>query len=129
MDVRGLVQTTLDNALYNYGVHVFWNRMHDTADATPDEYIVYMLDGDSNEGHADDTAIIKAAEVSVRYYYRLDMLNNSSGRDGIKLRETQISNALNAAGFIIPNGSFDIGDVDDIGFGVIVFEAELWRAV
>ena len=124
-DVRALAQSTLDTALYP-DVHVFWLRKSDGED--PDEYVVYTLAADPAT-YADGKPLTRDANITVRYYYRDSMLNSSAGRVAIKARENQIGAALEAAGFLLPNGWFDSGDIDDIGFGTTIFEAYFNRVM
>lgn len=124
-DIRALVQMALDTA-FDGDIYVYWQRK---SGADVDEYIVYTQGGDSSEAFADDTDIVKSASITVRYYYRAEKLDTKVGRAAIKSREDAIETALEGAGFEIPNGKFDAGDVDDIGFYVTVFECEYWRVV
>lgn len=124
--IRDLVQLTLDTALYPNAVFVYWQRK---TGPDADEYVVYALSGDSEEDFADDTALTKNASITVRYYYRVQRLDTYASRQAIKAREAAIETALKNAGFSIPLGKFDAGDVDDIGYFVTVFECEYWRAV
>lgn len=123
--IRTLVQTTLDTALYA-NVLSYWQRK---SGADADEYIVYTLNGDSGEEYADDDPLVKAGSVTVRYYYRAEKISTYAGREAVKSRENAIQTALENAGFEIPDGKFDAGDVDDIGYFVTVFECEYWRVV
>lgn len=125
-DIRAMVQETLDTALYP-DVRVYWLRKSDGED--PDEYVVYTLDGDPVGEYADDAPLTRDANVSIRYYYRDFMVTTNSGRAAIITREEQIAAALMSAGFTLPNGYFDVGDIDDIGFGATVFEAYFSRVV
>lgn len=125
--MKTLIQTALDTALYS----TYKIQSHDQRKTGPDadEYIVYSQSGDSAEAHADNQPILKAGSVTVRYYYRAEKIETHTGRQAIKTREDAIQTALEGAGFIIPFGRFDAGDVDDIGYFVTVFECEYWRAV
>lgn len=123
--IRYLVQSALDTAL-SPSVLVHWQRK---TGPDVDEYVVYTFGGDSNEEHADDVPLIKAGSITVRYYYRAEKLDTHVGRQAIKSRESTIDTALRGAGFDLPNGYFDAGDVDDIGFYVTAFECEYWRVV
>lgn len=125
--MKTLMQTALDTALYNS----YQIQSHDQRKTGPDadEYIVYSQSGDSAESHADNQPIIKAGSMTVRYYYRAEKIETHTGRQAIKTREDAIQTALEGAGFTIPFGRFDAGDVDDIGYFVTVFECEYWRAV
>lgn len=125
-DIRSLVQTTLDAVLYP-DVRVYWLRKSDGED--PDEYVVYTLDGDPVGAYADDVPLTRDANVSIRYYYRDSMTTTKTGRAAIGWREGQIAAALLAGGFTLPNGYFDVGDIDDIGYGTTIFEAYFSRVV
>lgn len=125
IDIRAHLQTALDGALAADGVYSYWMRKTETAGEV-DEYIVYTLDDNANEVFADDAPLVKSTSFTVRYYYRDSMLNTASGRAAVKYRERQIAGALIAAGLILPNGYFDTGDVDDIGYGTTIFPVEHW---
>lgn len=129
IDIRGTIQMALDTALYPDGVFSYWNRKTETTGEDPDEYIVYTLAGDSSEFHADDNPLIKSASATVRYYYRDTLLSTHQGRQKIKTHENMIESALKSAGFSIPNGSFDAGDIERNDFGCIIFECDYWRVV
>ena len=120
-----LLQQTLDDALYP-DVYSFWQRK---SGADVDEYVVYTLGGDSNDSHADNKPLVNHANVTVRYYYRAEMLDTYSNRLKVQSRESQIEAALNNAGFVIPFGKFDGGDIDDIGFYATIFECEYWQVM
>lgn len=124
-DIRGLVQNTLDNALYPE-IATYWQRK---SGEDADEYIVFIQNGDTVENYTDNTALIKNANITVSYYYRSSLANTPKGRKHIKDREDAIQNALESAGFEIPFGKFDAGDVDNIGYFVTVFECEYWRVI
>lgn len=123
--IRTLVQTALDASLHP-NVLTHWQRKSGN-DA--EEYIVYSLGGDENMHFADNVPTVKAASVTIRYYYRADKLDTHAGRQAIQTREDAIETALKNAGFIIPYGKVDAGDVDDIGYFTTVWECEYWRAV
>jgi hypothetical protein len=57
------------------------------------------------------------------------MLDTYAGRQAVRDREETIEAALKNAGFVIPFGKFDGGDIDDIGFYVTIFECEYWQVV
>lgn len=123
--MRNLIQTALDNA-FNGAVKAYWQRK---IGSDADEYIVYSLDGDVPENFADDEPLTKTGSVTLRYYYREKLLDTRAGRLAVESRENAIAAAVEAAGFTIPNGKFDAGDVDDIGYGTTIFECEYWRVV
>jgi len=124
--IKDLVQTTLDTVLYTKGIYVHEQRKSGT-DAN--EYVVYSSGGDSGEDFADDVVLTKNASITVRYYYRAEKLDNYTNRKKVREIEDLIETSLNGAGFDIPNGRFDVGDIDDIGYMATVFECEYWRLV
>ena len=123
--MKTLIQTALDTALYP---HVL---VHDQRKTGPDadEYVVYSQSGDSQEWFSDNLTVLKNGNMTVRYYYRAEKNETYTGRQAIKTREDTIQAAMEGAGFTIPFGRFDAGDVDDIGYFVTVFECEYWRVV
>lgn len=128
-DVRALVQAALD-AFFNGEVCVFWQRRAENGGENQDEYIVYTLGGDNELSSTDDKQIItKEADITVRYYYRYEMIDTSAGRKKVAERENQIIDALKNAGFLCRGGAFDAGDVDDAGCFTSVIECNYWRAV
>ncbi|MDF2591396.1 MAG: hypothetical protein K0S75_862 [Clostridia bacterium] len=124
--IKDLLQNTLDTVLHPKGIHV-----HDQRKSGPEahEYVVYSSAGDSSQEFADDIVLTKNASLTVRYYYRSSKLDNYTTRKKVREIEDIIENALIDAGFEIPPGRFDAGDVDDIGYCVTVFECEYWRGV
>lgn len=124
--IKDLVQTTLDTALYSKGIY-----SHDQSKSGPDadQYVVYSQSGDSEEFHADDSLMMKAGSITVRYYYRREKLDTYSSREAVREIEDLIESSLKAAGLTLPFGRFDAGDVDDIGYMVTVFEFDYWRVV
>lgn len=124
IDVLSLTQQTLDAALPL--VHSYWQRKSDSD--TSNEYIVYTHDNDVAT-YADGLPILRNANVTVKYYYQDTLLDTSAGRAAIKLRKSVIVNALQAAGFSVPFGAADVGDIDDIGFGTAIIECYFGRVV
>ncbi len=124
--MKDLVQVTLDNVLYEKNIFV-----HEQRKSGPDvdEYVVYSSSGDIREFYADDVNLTRNAQITVRYYYRAEKLDNYSSRQKVREIEDLIENALEGAGFEIPYGRFDGGDIDDIGYMVTIFECEYGRVV
>lgn len=124
--IKDLVQLTLDTVLYPKNIYA-----HDQRKSGPDtdEYVVYSTSGDSREDFADDEVLTKNASVTVKYYYRAEKLDNYLTRKKVREVEDLIETSLEDAGFTIPFGRFDAGDVDDIGYMTTVFECEYWRVV
>lgn len=115
-DVRALFQLTLDTAL-NGAVHVYWQRKAKiVSESNPDEFIVFSIGKDSNTKHADNAPFYKRTDVTGRYYYRNDLIDTAAGITTVQTRKSTIVNALTVAGFSVPDGVEDIGDVDDIGY-------------
>ena len=123
--IRDKVQVALDTVLENK-VRVYWQRK---SGPDVDEYIVYSQSGDSEEFYADNESLVNAGGITVQYFYRAEMLDTHKGRQAIKTRENTIEIALKNAGFDVPFGKFDAGDVDDIGYFVTVFECDYWRVI
>jgi|LSQX01.3.fsa_nt_gb hypothetical protein len=128
-DIRKLVQQTLDDVLAADSVRAYWLRKAETGGENADEYVVYTVDGDPVGEYADDKPLTRSANVAIRYYYRDSLRDTIRGRKRIHLREKQIESGLEAACFSLPNGYFDSGDIDDIGFGTTIFDCEYWRVV
>lgn len=124
--IKDLVQLTLDNVLFEKGIYVHEQRK---TGADADEYVVYTFGGDIREDFADDETIVKNANVTIKYFYRSERLDNYSTRKKVREIENLIENTLEKAGFEMPFGRFDAGDVDDIGYFVTVFECEYWRVI
>lgn len=124
--IKDLVQLTLDTVLYPKNIYVYEQRK---SGPDADEYVVYSLSGDIREDFADDEVLTKKANVTVKYFYRAEKLDNYTSRQAVRVVEELIETALEEAGFVIPFGRFDAGDVDDIGYMTTVFECEYWRVV
>lgn len=124
--IKDLIQTTLDAILYPKNIYVYEQRK---SGPDADEYIVYSLSGDIREDFADDEVLTKKANVTVKYFYRAEKLDNYTSRQAVRVVEDLIESALEEAGFVIPFGRFDAGDVDDIGYMTTVFECEHWRVM
>lgn len=124
--IKDLVQLTLDTVLYPKDILVHEQRK---SGPDADEYVVYSSSGDNREDFADDEVLIKNASVTVRYYYRAEKLDNYTTKKKVREVEDLIESSLEDAGFVIPFGRFDAGDVDDIGYMTTVFECEYWRVV
>jgi hypothetical protein len=124
--IKDLVQLTLDTALTTSEI-----RSYDQRKSGPDasQYIVYSQLGDSEESFSDDAVDVKNAGITLKYYYRAGLLDNKSGRLAVRQIEDLIESSMLAAGFNLPFGKFDAGDVDDIEYFVTVFEFEYWRVV
>jgi len=128
-DVKALVQKTLDSVLFQDKVYSHWQRKAEIPGENPDEYIVYTRDGDSNTYHADNGPLVKSAGVTLRYYYHKNKLETTAGRNLVTTRENTILTAMKATGFFCPDGAFDAGDIDGIGFFASVFEFNFDRVV
>ncbi len=124
--VKDLIQLTLDTVLYPKNIYVYEQRK---SGLDADEYVVYSTSGDNREEFADDEVLTKNANITVKYFYRVEKLDNYSTRKKVREVEDLIETSLESAGFTIPFGKFDGGDVDDIGYMTTIFECEYWRVV
>ena len=122
--IKALVQTTLDDALYSKGIYTHDQRR---TGADADQYVVFSQSGDTRTDYADDVNLVRGAMITVKYYYRSEYLDNHNTKRHVRTIEQEIESTLEAAGFTIPNGKFDAGDIEDSGFFVTVFECEYWR--
>lgn len=122
--IYGDVQTVLDTALYP-DVLSHWLRK---AGADADEYIVYTIDSDEAI-NADDRPLIRNANVAVRYYFKDSLIGTSAGRTKVQNRAETIITALESSDYSVPYGAQNIGDIDDIGYGVLLIECYKGRVV
>ena len=118
------IQAVLDATLYPE-VLSYWLRKSGT-DAN--EYIVYTIDSDEAI-NADDRPLIRNANIAVRYYFKDSLLSTSSGRTKVQNRAEAIIVALEESEYTIPYGAQNIGDIDDIGYGVLLIECYKERVV
>lgn len=124
--IKDLIQTTLDTVLYPLDIFVYEQRK---SGPDADQYVVYTTSGDIKEIFADNKVIVKNANATVKFYYRSENLDNYTTRESIREIENLIESSLESVGIETPNGFFDAGDVDDIGYHTTIFECEYWRAV
>ena len=129
MSAHEILQTTLDALLYPQGIYVFWQRKTETEEEETDEYVVYTIDGDPVGTYADDKPLTRETNLAIRYYYRDTLMETANGREKIENRTQAIIEALEAADFSVPEGAFDSGDIDDVGFGSKIIECYYWRVV
>lgn len=122
--IYGDIQTVLDTALYP-DVLSYWLRK---TGADADEYIVYTIDSDEAT-NADDRPLIRNANVAVRYYFKDSLLGTSAGRTKVQNRAGTIVSALESNDYSVPYGPQNIGDIDDIGYGVLLIECYKGRVV
>lgn len=124
--IKNKLQLCLDTVLYPLGIFVHEQKK---TGADANQYVVYSFSGDVKQAFADDEVSVKSANLTVRYFYRESLLEKYSTKQAVRTIEKLIESTLESNGFEIPQGGFDAGDVDDIGFMVTVFECEYWRAV
>ena len=118
------IQTVLDNALYP-DVLSYWLRK---TGADADEYIVYTIDSDEAT-NADDRPLIRNTNIAVRYYFKDSLIGTSAGRTKVQNRASAIISALENNDYSVPYGPQNIGDIDDIGYGVFLIECYKGRVV
>lgn len=134
IDIRTLIQQALDTSLASKGIYSYWNKKIESQNEEKDEYIVYTYGGEDTDDFSDDDGLVKSLDITIRYYYRDTLLESSNGRNRVKTNEGLIKQALENAGFELPFGSYDLGDIDSkkegdmrgSGFNIIVFECEYW---
>lgn len=124
--IKNKLQLCLDTVLYPLNIFVHEQKK---SGADADQYVVYSFSGDIKQSFADDEANVKSANLTVRFFYRESLLEKHSTKQAVREIEQLIESTLEENGFEVPQGFFDAGDVDDIGFMVTVFECECWRAI
>jgi hypothetical protein len=122
--IYGDIQTVLDTALYP-DVLSYWMRK---TGPDADEYIVYTIDSDEAI-NADDKPIVRNGNIAVRYYFKDSLIGTSAGRTKVQNRADAIVSALENSDYSVPYGPQNIGDVDDIGYGVLLIECYKGRVV
>lgn len=124
--IKTLLQETLDNALISKNIYSYDQRKTGN---NANEYIVYSLSGEVKDDFADNINLVKHTNITVRYYYNVELLGDFESRKQIRENEKLIEQALEEQGFYIPFGKFDGGDIDDIGYLVTIFECEFWEVL
>lgn len=122
--IYGDIQTVLDTALYP-DVLSYWMRK---TGPDADEYIVYTIDSDEAT-NADDRPLIRNTDIAVRYYFKDSLIGTSAGRTKVQNRADTIISALENNDYSVPYGPQNIGDIDDIGYGVLLIECYKGRVV
>ena len=122
--IYGDIQAVLDTALYP-DVLSYWLRK---TGPDADEYIVYTIDSDEAI-NADDKPIVRNGNIAVRYYFKDSLIGTSAGRTKVQNRADAIVSALENSDYSVPYGPQNIGDVDDIGYGVLLIECYKGRVV
>lgn len=117
-DIRTLLQTLLDGALYADGIMSYWCEKSDVP-STTQIYAVYTVSKDSNPDYADDEPLSRETYCIVKLYYLKTLVGTPAGRTKIKGYETAIRSALTGADFSV--SSFDDNDPAD-SYASIVFE-------
>lgn len=118
------IQTALDTALYP-DVLSYWMRK---TGPDADEYVVYTIDSDEAT-NADDKPWVRNANIAIRYYFKDSLIGTATGRAKVQNRISVIIDALEVNGYDVPFGPQNIGDIDDIGYGVFLVECYKGRVV
>lgn len=118
--IKDLVQLVLDNT-FHAEIPCFWQTKTDDTDQS--EYIVYTTN-DIDECFAGNEPLIKVANVTVKYFYRNDLIGTYEGRTAIGGNIKKIMRQFKRFNFDCPTGAFDGGDVDGIGFLTSIMEFE-----
>lgn len=124
-DIRTLLQTLLDGALYPSGVMSYWGEKSDVP-STTQAYAVYTVSGDRNPDYADDAPCSRSAYCIIKLYYLKSLTGSAAGKAKIKGYETAMRSALIGADFSV--SSFDDNDPAS-NYASIVFEAEYGEVI
>lgn len=124
--IKTLLQETLDNALIPKNIYSYDQRKTGN---NANEYIVYSVSGEVKDEFTDDINLVKHTNITVRYYYNVELLGDFESRKQIRENEKLIEQVLEEQGFYMPFGKFDGGDIDDIGYLVTIFECEFWEVL
>ena len=124
--MKALIQSTLDTALAGKNIKVYEQRK---TGEDAKEYIVYTKGTTTSDNFADDSVLVQTDSVTVKYYYSDSFMDTRTGRTQIHTIEELIKTALINAGFSLPGGYFDAGDVDEIGYMVTIFECDYQRVI
>ena len=81
------------------------------------------------ENIVNDKPIVRNGNIAVRYYFKDSLIGTSAGRTKIQNRADAIISALENNDYSVPYGPQNIGDVDDIGYGVLLIECYKGRVV
>ena len=115
IDIKQLVQTTLDEALYSLNIMTFYqHKLEISPDINPNEYVVYSMSGKTGDFKADDVEIVRDSDIIVRYFYNNDYIKTNRSR--ITQIENLILSTMVSAKFVDNSGAFDLGDIDDNGY-------------
>lgn len=115
------VQTVLDTYL-NGVVYVFWNSFQDIQGTTQSEYVIYTQSDSPTGMAADNKPLIREVGITVRYYFDSNLEKTKTGRTKVLTRADGILNAMEGAGFESVTGTMFMGDLDDIGYSVVVMD-------
>ena len=116
------LKKALDGAIYP-SVKTYHGKLPNVG-VMPKEFCIYTIGSMNGQDYADDALLGGSDRIVLRYYHAEGMKLSV-----VRQRERDILNALLAADFQCPTGSFELGDVDDIGYNVTGFEILLssWR--
>lgn len=83
----------------------------------PKEFIVYSVNAMKSQTYWDDYIATGNDSIILRYYHAKGL-----GLKAVRRREREILKIMVASGFTSSTGSFELGDIDDIGYKVTGFE-------
>lgn len=115
------IQLTLDTLLYP-DVFSYWNKFKEIQGKVQSEYVVYTLSDSPTEMMADDKPLVRMTGVTVKYYYDSNIETTRAGRTSVYNRANGILIAMEGAGFESITGTMFMGDLDDIGYNVVVMD-------
>ncbi|WMJ23458.1 hypothetical protein RBG61_01970 [Paludicola sp. MB14-C6] len=97
MRLKDELQLTLDDVLFDLGIHSHWKRRRDSIGT---EYVVYQIISTPNREFANNMPIRREENVDINYYAE----SKSFNYDRIEL----IKDAMFQKGWVLSNGEQDI---------------------
>ncbi len=107
------LQEILDNLFYPEGIHTHWQSKAESDNDNPDEYFVYALNGEDTTSIGDNEIATAETYITLRYYYKRDILDNYQSRKKVQNRIFKVMDELRKQKFSIPDGPFDTGIIED----------------
>ena len=105
------LQNVLDNYLYPEGVFTYWQNKAESDNS--DEYFVYTLNGEEATVVGDNEVTQSETYITLRYFYRRHLLDDYKNTKKEQNRIFSVIDELRKHKFVIPDGPFDIGIIDD----------------
>lgn len=118
-----ILKKALDDAIFPK-VKTYAGRLPDLT-STPKEFCVYSVNSMPTQLYQDNKLIAGQDKIILRYYHERSMRLKE-----VRAREREILNALLDAEFTCPDGAFELGDIDGIGYDTTGYELLFfsWRS-